>query len=222
MEKYFEVLREVKLFHGIKQDQLKALLGCLNARMMKYDSGNIIFLAGDAVSEVGIVCEGSVQIVREDVFGNRTILAKISAGGLFGEAFACAGVDTLPVSVIVGRGCVVLMIDYRRIITTCASSCDFHSRLIGNMLRVLAEKNLMLNQKIEALAARGIRGKLTAYLLAEAKKAGSRSFTIPFNRQDMADYLSVDRSAMSAELSRMRREGLLRFSKSNFELIRLE
>lgn len=212
------ILGKVPLFGGISELEISEMLDCLGSRLVHYDRDNIIFLAGDRVSSVGIITDGSVRVVREDIFGNRAILAKLFAGELFGETFACAKVDRLPVSVIAASDCEVLLIDYRRIVMRCHSSCVFHGRLIENMLGILAEKNLMLNQKIEALSARTTRGKLLAFLASQAQIAGSNAFCIPFDRQELADFLSVDRSAMSAELGRMRAEGLIHFHKNYFEL----
>lgn len=216
----FPILKNVPLFNGISENDLYAMLDCLNARIVQYEKNNIIFLAGDPVSRVGIVCSGGVQLVREDMLENRAIMASLSAGDIFGETFACARIERLPVSVVATSDCEILLIDYRRIVTTCPSTCVFHGKLVENMLEILADKNLMLNQKIEALSARSIRGKLLAYLTAQAQRSGSYAFKIPFNRQELADYLSVDRSAMSAELGKMRDDGLLRFHKNDFEIMK--
>jgi cAMP-binding proteins - catabolite gene activator and regulatory subunit of cAMP-dependent protein kinases len=213
---------EIRLFSGISKEDLAVMLDCLNARSVRYPKGSFVFLAGDAASRVGIVCEGEVQVVREDVFGNRAILSKLERGDLFGETFACAGVERMPVSVLATQESEVLLIDYRRIVTSCPSSCAFHGKLIENMLGILAAKNLLLNRKIEALSARTTRGKLMAYLAEQAAAQGSSHFRIPFDRQELADYLAVDRSAMSAELGRMRDDGLIRFHRDDFELLRGE
>ena len=162
---------------------------------------------------------GNVHVIQEDFWGNRTILANIEPGELFGEAFSCAGLDKLPVSVLAVQDSEVLMIDYRKIITTCSSSCVFHTALIHNMLRILADKNVMLTQKMELLTKNTTREKLLAYLSLQAQQAGSTKFNIPFNRQGLADYLSVDRSAMSAELSKMQKDGVLVYKKNRFELL---
>ncbi|MDL2264322.1 Crp/Fnr family transcriptional regulator [Synergistaceae bacterium OttesenSCG-928-I11] len=214
------LLERVPLFADIARADLPAMLDCLGAAARAYGKGETVFLAGDAASRIGLVCDGAAQVVREDVFGNRTILTSLGPGELFGETFACARVDHLPVSVVAMSPSEILLLDYRRIVTTCPSSCTFHARLIENMLGILAEKNLMLNRKIEALSARSTRGKLTAYLAAQAERNGSRAFSIPFNRQELADYLAVERSAMSAELGKMRDEGLIRFHRNEFELLK--
>lgn len=214
-----DILQRVPLFAGMAGQEISELLGCLSAREKQYHKNEAIFLAGERVTTVGIVLEGAVQVVKEDFLGNRTILAKLAAGELFAEAFSCAGVERLPVSVFAVTPCTVLMIDYRRIITTCTSACSFHGRLIENMLGILAGKNVLLSQKIEVLSRRATRDKLIAFLSAQAQQAGRRTFTIPFNRQELADYLCVDRSAMSSELGRLRDEGILEFDRSSFRLL---
>ncbi len=226
MKKFFELferfplLERVPLFGGIARADLPAMLGCLGASVKRFEKGETVFLAGDPAARIGLVCDGGAQVLREDVCGNRTILISLEPGDLFGEVFACARVERLPVSVVTVGPSEIMLLDYRRVVTTCPSSCAFHARLIENMLGILAEKNLMLGRKIEALSARSTRGKLTAYLAAQAERTGARAFSIPFNRQELADYLAVERSAMSAELGKMRDEGLIRFHRNEFELLK--
>lgn len=214
-----ELLLRSPLFYDLTKEELHNMLACLNARTADFPQHSMVFLAGDPARWVGLVLEGTVQVVREDLFGNRTILAGLGRGQLFGETFACAGVKHLPVSVVAASKCKVLLLDYRRIITTCPTGCVFHSRLIENMLQVLAGKNLALNKKIEVLCARTTREKLMTYLMAQAEEAGGAHFTIPFSRQELADYLSVDRSALSRQLSDMQKAGLIRYEKNRFELL---
>lgn len=221
LENFFEILKQMPLFASIEDGELEKMLSCLDAKQQKYPKGSSIFIAGDPARHVGAVLQGAAQVVRDDVFGNRTILTKLGVGDLFGEVFACAGVQTLPVSVDAASNCTILLLDYRKIITTCPAACVFHSRLIENMMRILAQKNLMLNQKIEATSARTTREKLLSYLQGQAAQAQSAQFEIPFNRQELADYLSVDRSALSRELGLMRDEGILRYRKNAFELLHL-
>lgn len=216
------VLKKVPLFAGIREEELLGLLACLSAQEKKYARGEAVFLAGGRASSVGIVCSGGVQVIKEDFLGNRTILVELGGGELFGEAFSCAKIERLPVSVFAVADSVILFINYRKIITTCPNSCAFHARLIENMLGILAQKNMLLNQRIEILSKRTTRDKLISYLSAQMQAAGNRRFRIPFSRQELADFLCVDRSAMSAALGRMRDEGLLRAERSEFELLELE
>lgn len=219
MKEYHTILSKVELFDGIEETDYEAILSCLSAKAVRYEKNQTVFLKGDNVIQVGIILSGQVQVIKEDYYGNRSIMAKLDQGALFGETFICADIKKLPVSVFTTAESNILFIDYHRLIHTCTNTCAFHSRLIYNMLGIVARKNIMLNQKIEFMTKRTTREKLLAYLAAEAQKAGSGSFTIPYNREGLADYLSVDRSAMSAELGRMRDDGLIRFQKNNFTLL---
>ena len=207
------------LFEGIGEDELDIMLLCLSARTSDFKKGQTIFAEGDRAKSVGIVLSGEVHIARADYDGNRDILASVTCNELFGEAFACAGTESLPVSAEAATGCTVLFIDVRRITLVCKSSCAFHNRLISNLLRIVAQKNIMLNSKLDIASRRTTREKLLAYLRSEAKKNGGSRFTIPFDRRCLADYLGVERSAMSAELSRMRRDGLIETEKNEFVLL---
>ena len=216
MRQYFDILKKSPLFFGLSDQEIESMLQCLRGKQAAYKKNESVFLAGSPAGEIGVVLEGRVEVSRSDLFGNRAMLAKLSPGELFGEAFACAGVDTLPVDVVSADQSILLLINYRRILSVCPSACTFHSRFGENMLKILARKNLYLNGKIEVLSARTIRDKLTAYLNAQALKESSRCVTLPFNRQELADYLSVDRSAMSREISAMQRDGLIRVSGRQF------
>jgi len=219
MKNYLDILKTVRLFKGIEEADLQPLLSCLSAKSVRFEKGQTIFSSGESIERFGIVLSGQVQVVQDDYYGNRSILAKIDTGNLFGESFACAEIKTLPVSVITTTESELLFIDCHRLAVPCAKACGFHSRLIQNMLNIVSMKNISLTQKIEFTSKRTTREKLLAYLSAEAKKAGRSHFCIPFNRQELADYLSVERSAMSAELSKLRDDGVLRFHKNQFELL---
>ena len=219
MEKYFSILKNVELFGGIDETELNALLTCLNAKAVHFEKGRTVFMPGAATRSFGVVLSGSVQISHEDYYGNRSILGNVGPGGLFGESFAFAEAAALPVGVVASQDSEILFIDCKRLVSPCANACSFHNSLIRNMLSITAKKNIALTQKIEINSKRGTREKLLAYLSGEAQRAGSSSFEIPFDRQELADYLSVDRSAMSAELGKMRNDGLLLFHKNRFELL---
>ena len=218
MEEYFNVLAACPLFDSIGDENLRALLKCLRVTRRVYEKNAYVFSAGDAAPQIGVVLSGRVHVLHEDYWGNRTILAAIATGNLFGEAFSCAETDNVTVSVLAAERTEVLYVDYARIATQCSASCDFHATLIKNLLRLLARKNIQLTQKLEIVTSRTTRERLMAYLSAQAQAAGSNRFTIPFNRQQLADFLSVERSAMSAELGRMQADGLLQTRRSEFEL----
>jgi CRP-like cAMP-binding protein len=217
MKKHFELVKSNPLFKGIAFSDFDRMLACISADTAKYQKKEIILLSGDAVDFVGLVLSGSVQIIKEDIDGRITILTELGVSELFGEAFACAEIAQSPVTVQAVEDTEVLLINYKRIITSCASACPFHTKLIENMLRLIAQKNLMLNQKIEILSKRTTREKLLAFF--EIQRGPARKFTIAYNREELAHYLCIDRSAMSGELCKMRDEGLIRFQKNSFEIL---
>ncbi|MEM1485494.1 Crp/Fnr family transcriptional regulator [Oscillospiraceae bacterium PP1C4] len=219
MKKYLEILINIPLFAGIQENELESLLGCLNAQVRHYPKGEIIMLSGAPMNSVGIVLEGSAQILKDDFNGNRNILARVKHGELFAEVFACIGIEHAPVTVLADTRAVVLFIDFRRIVSSCTSACAFHSRLIENMLRLMARKNMMLHEKVSCLGHRTTREKLEAFLLLHMEHAGTNPFEIPFSRNEMADYLCVDRSALSTVLGKMRDEEVIQYHKNSFELL---
>lgn len=219
MEKYLDVLQKCVLFENIEQKDIGAMLGCLGAKIKEYGKNEIILAEGDPANRLGIVLSGSVQILREDYFGNRSIVAAVEPAQLFGESFACAGIKEMPVSAVSMEKSEVMLIDSRRITISCANACAFHSRMIMNMLRVVAQKNLVFNRKIEIMSRKTTREKLMAYLLELAKQNSSSEFAIPFDRQGLADYLGVERSALSAEISKMKRDGIIDSARSRFKLL---
>lgn len=218
MEKYFDLLLTNPLFAGIDRESLGSLLGCLAARSQRFAKGEPVFLEGDMAGNIGFVLVGAVQIVRDDFFGNRSLLMPVQAGELFGEAYACAGLDTLPVSGYAAQDCAVLWLACRKMLTVCTNACGFHNTLVQNLLQVVAQKNLQLGRKIQLMSKKTTREKLMAYLLDQAKQRGVAEFTIPLDRQGLADFLGVERSAMSAELSKLRALGVLETKGSCFHL----
>jgi len=218
VNKIYPVLRNCQLFAGIRETDIESLLNCLSARQKSYSKNSFIYVAGDKISSMGIVLSGAVHILREDFWGKRKIVARIESGALFGEAFACAGVEKIPTSVMAVEDSEILFVDSSRIIRNCSSTCVFHNELIKNLTLLLANKNIAMLQKLEHITQTTTREKLLSYLSQEAQYAGKNTFTIPFNREELADYLSVERSAMSAELSRMQEDGLLHYQKNHFEL----
>jgi CRP-like cAMP-binding protein len=147
-------------------------------------------------------------------------VARVEPGELFAEAFVCGGVQKLPVSVMAAEPSEIMRLDFNKITRACSSACNFHTGLIQNMIAILAHKNILLMEKIECLTQRSTRAKVLSYLSAVAKRHKNGIITIPFNRQELADYLSVDRSALSAELCRMRDEGLVAFHKNKFHIMK--
>ena len=218
MQEFYGTLSNCALFAGIRMEDLTAMLECIGGRVLRASKDQPIFREGDPASHVGMVLTGAVRLEREDFYGNRSILAHIGPAELFGETYACAGVAALPISIVADVDSQLLLMDCRRITTTCSSACSFHSRIIYNLLRLVAEKNLMFDQKIQITSQRTTREQLIAYLLNQAKLQNTNAFSIPYDRQELADYLEVDRSGLSAEISKLRREGIVESERNFFRL----
>lgn len=219
MKKYLEILKKCSLFEQIEEKDLLRMLTCLGAKVIPFDKKYTIFPEGSAAKYIGIVLSGSVHVVQIDYFGNRSILSDMGAGEVFAEAFACAEIREMPVSVIANEPCEVMLIDCSHILHTCENHCGFHQQLIFNLMKDLAKKTIMFHQRIEITSKRSTREKLMAYLLLQAKKAGSNEFEIPFDRQQLADYLEVERSGLSAEISKMKKEDIIDCHKNHFTLL---
>lgn len=194
------------------------MLSCLWAHEESFPKDSFLLRAGDTAESIGLVLAGSVLVVQEDVWGNRNILSKAGAGETFAAAFACAPGAVLNVSVLAETPVTALFLDVKRVLTVCSSACEHHSRIIRNLLGEMAAKNLLFNEKLTLMGQRTTRAKLMAYFSAQAQRCGSYEFDIPFSRQQLADYLAVERSGLSLELGKMRDEGLLEFHKSHFSL----
>lgn len=213
-----EFLAKTPLFAGIREEDLGHLLGCLDASTKHYEKGEVIFRAGEPISRIGLVLEGSVNMVVSLYWGSSRIFGHMEAGDVFGENYAAVPGQLLPGDIVAAQPCWVLFLDLSRIYTVCHRGCRFHHRLIENMLQVSARKNLRLAERMLFTSGRTIRERLLSYLSAQASLKGSPHFRIPFNRQELADYLGVERSALSAELGKMKREGLVAFRKNEFTL----
>lgn len=219
MEKYFAQLKACPLFYGVEEEDLLPLLGCLQAKVEQYHKSEPVFLEGETAGFVGLVLEGAVQIVQDDYYGNRSVLGYAEPGELFGETYACSSMEVMPVSGYAVKDSQIMRFSCGKMLTVCSNACRFHNQLVKNLLQIVAQKNVVLSQKIRFMSQKTTREKLLAYLMEQAKRNGSASFTIPFDRQALADYLGVERSAMSAELGKLRREGVLTTTGSHFRLL---
>lgn len=215
-------LSKTILFRGISPEEIQSMMGCLQGISKKYAKGSIIHHAGETISTMGLILSGSVCVESDDVWGNKSILDKISAGHIFAENYACLPGEPLMVNIVAVEATEILFMRTDCMFTVCSNTCGFHNQLIRNMLTLSAQKTLNLSRRILHTSSKSIRGRLLSYLSYQAIQQVSREFDIPFNRQQLADYLSVDRSAMSNELSKMQREGLIRSNRNHFTILDLE
>ena len=219
MKESFSVIRQCPLFNDISDSDLLAMLTCLGGKKVSYKKGQLIMSEGDSATLIGIVLSGEVQMISVDFYGNRSLVTQMNPTDIFGESFACADIEHMPVDIVASEDSEVLLIEARRITKTCSNACEFHARIIFNLLKLVATKNIVFHQKIEITSKRTTREKLMTYLMSEAKKCGKSTFTVPYDRQELADYLEVDRSGLSALIGKLKKEGVIDNDKSTFTLL---
>lgn len=219
MKNFIPILEKTSLFSNISSSDIQFILNCLSFKVSSYKKDEFILHAGENTDLLGIIIKGKVLILKDDFWGNRSIISEVSEGFPFAEAYAFISTIPLEISVLASTDCTILFLDVKKIIQTCSMSCNFHNQLIYNLLSDVSKKNMILTKKIEHMSKKTIREKLLSYLSAESQKNKNASFKIPFTRQQLADYLSVDRSALSNELSKLMREGVLIFKKNDFILL---
>lgn len=218
MKKYIPILKSTQLFYGVDENEISAMLNCLQAKLCTYKKGDFVFRQGEKLSNITVLVDGLLHIQRDDYWGNRSIVNVVNVGETFGEAYASPDNSIALNDVVAVKDSSVIFFDVKRILTVCSSACMFHSMVVHNLFLTISEKNRKLMRKLGHMSKRSTREKLISYLSEEAKYQKSQTFSIPFNRQQLADFLSVDRSAMSNELCKMRDEGLIEFHKNTFTL----
>jgi len=224
MNKYFNIIRDVSLFRGIGERELNSLLDCLNYEIKAVSKGEVILLAGDKPLYIGITLSGLLHVVKDDYDGNRTLVAPVASCDLFGEAVCYAGVEESPVTVFAAEDSTIMLLRYERVTRICRNTCGYHIKLIENMLRLVADRNLYLQNRLEIISIKSIRVKVLHYLESLAAVQGSSvpgrdiqgGIAVPFNQTKLAEYLCVDRSALAHELSRMKRDNLIDYRKNIF------
>ena len=219
MKKYIDILKRTQLFSGVGDNEIATMLNCLQAQIRTYKKGEYVFREGEHIDNITVLVEGKLLVQHDDFWGNRNIVNIIRIGEMFGEAYVAPDSGALLNDVIAEENSSVIFFDIKRILTVCSTACRFHSMVVQNLVFSISEKNRNLVQKIGHMSKRSTRAKLLSYLSEEAKKHNSNQFMIPFSRQQLADFLCVDRSAMSNELCKMRDEGLLQFEKNQFTLL---
>ncbi|MCI1305090.1 MAG: Crp/Fnr family transcriptional regulator [Lachnospiraceae bacterium] len=212
------ILRSSVIFDGISREEILTLLPCLENQKKVFEKGEAIFRAGDRISMIGLLLSGSAHIERYDYWGGRHIVNALRPGDLFGESYAASPQNVINVTVLADTGASVLFLNLSRILRMCATACPFHARVIGNLVSLLARRNLTLNEKLTYVTQHSLRDKILSFLSAESIRQHSSYFDIPFDRQQLADYLNADRSALSKELSRLKKEGIIDYQKNHFHL----
>lgn len=211
-------MQNIKLFAGIRPEDMDGMLGCIGHYVRDYEKGAVITFEAEIIHHVGVVLKGSVDMVKEDLWGNRTMLVRSPVGEVFGETFACGEEASSLVTFVAAEDTRVLFLSFCRVMHTCSHACVFHQRLVENMVRVIAAKNRELMRKVEVVSKKTLREKILAYLSAYG---GSGSFTIPLGRVEWAEYLCADRSALTRELAKMKEEGIIDYQKNTFQILKM-
>jgi CRP-like cAMP-binding protein len=217
-----DILRSNELFDKIDSSEIEHLLTCLDTKIHKYKKNQFIWMQGDSNHKVSIVLSGQVNILKEDVSGNRNLIASIIPPAIFGESLVCSEISFSPVSAQVAEDTTIITLEFLKLINTCENSCGFHNRLIQNMLKIIAIKNINLNKKLDYLSKKTTQQKLASYILDSITNKDNLLISIPFSRDELADFLGVNRSALSRELSKMRDNNILNFNKNIFHITDLE
>ena len=213
---------DIPLFQGLEREEISEVLQRFHALIKHFPKSDYIYLAGDCVENLCVVLEGTVQMIKEDIWGEKSIIANLGAGSVFAENFLGKLGDRSVVSYFVASDSEILMLPLGRALYDVSAPSKASQRLMCNIVSVLADNNTRLIEKTEILCKKTLRSKILAYLEQEARNQGSRQFTIPFNRTDLANYLDADRSALTRELARMREEGLIDYNKNTFTILASE
>lgn len=222
MQKYLPIFRNCALFHNMTDNDILSITHCMDITPRTYPADSYLFFLNDTVNAVGIILEGEVEIVKETIAGGRHIIAILHPSDIFGEGIVCTSTRQSPVTAKIRTDGTICFLPFDRLLTTCSHSCSFHTQLIYNMMLILGEKNLLLNQKIDLLTLKGMREKLATYLLTFSKKVESNQFNLPFNRNELAEFLNVSRTSMCRELGRMKEEGLIDYHMSRVKILDID
>lgn len=220
MERFKEAYKKCELFKGVEEELIIPVLKCLQGKIREYFKDEVIFKPGAKANYVGIILKGNVQVSRMDFYGNRSILGDFYMGDIFGETYAAAGAEVLPVEVKAVERTHIMLIDIKRIISPCSHPCRCHQRMTLNLISVLARKNLLISRKNEIISKRKTKGRLLDYLSKMAIEKGTNSFKVPFDRQELADYLEVDRSGLCTEIVRLKKDGILKVEGKKFTILK--
>lgn len=216
-----DILLEVNspLFDGVNPEDRKTMLGCIGYHIGTFKKGDIVAFEEENIKHIGIIISGAVDMVKEDLWGSKTMLVRMRKDELFGETFACGSDNLSVVTFLVSEDARILFMPFDRVMHSCTMACVFHNRLIENMVAIIANKNRDLMRKVEVVSKRTIREKLLAYLSIQAQTQNSRYFEIPLGRVELAEYLCVDRSALTRELVKMKEDGLIDYDKNCFRIL---
>lgn len=222
IKEYIHTIEKSPLFYGIKRDEIITMLQCLTPKIHTYNKNECIVNSGESIDRFGIVLEGEAIIVKENAEGNRVIMSVVKKGDMFGEMLVFSSHKIWPVTVRVQSSCKVLFLTNSDIIARCGKNCSWHISMLQNFMKVISDKSLMLNKKVEYLSIKSIRGKICTYLLEQYQITGRTNIILPLKRNELADFLNVSRPSMSREMCQMRDEGIIDFHMCTFRIKDIE
>ncbi|MDD2233781.1 MAG: Crp/Fnr family transcriptional regulator [Desulfitobacteriaceae bacterium] len=218
LEIHIDVLIKSALFDNIETNDLRTMLACLKPKISKFHKNDLIAAAGEKFEKMGIMLSGEAAVIKENIAGNRMIMAILQPGDLFGEAVVFSHKSVWPATIIAQKPCYAMFLAREKILGQCNKACNWHRTIIENMLRLISDKTLMLNKQVEYLSMKSMREKISSFLIEQYEKAGDTTFILPMMRNELADFLNVSRPSMSREMGRMRDEGIIDFHKSSIQI----
>lgn len=222
IQRYYDLLSRSKLFNNIDGQDLVALINCIKGKVCNYKKNDFVAISGEDFTGIGIILKGQASVAKENAAGKRVMMIMLEPGDMFGEMIAFSGIPVWPVTVQTHKDSTVLFLSREKLLGNCERICPWHRTLIYNMLRIISERALMLNKKVEYLTTKSMRGKISTFLLDQYKKTGKTSFILPMKRNELAEFLNVSRPSMSREMSRMREEGIIDFCFASIKILNLE
>jgi len=212
-------LHSISLFDGLTDMEIDHLLKCMLTFKKEFDKGEIAYLEQENIKYIGIILSGSVHMIKEDIWGHRTLLSYMEAGELFGESMAVQKVNLASVTFQCAEKSEIMFVPATNIIHTCPMQCHFHQKLAENMFNLLGEKSLRLMEKINIASKPTLREKILAYLSLLSQKQNKRTVESPLNRTALAEYLDANRSSMTRELTNMKEEGIIDYDRNTYRIL---
>lgn len=222
MEEYLLALQKCELFKGIKEENIIQMMSCLKPKINNYKKNDYIVTSGDVLDGLGIVLSGTAAVIKENEGGNRHIMKMMGVGDTFGEIVVFSKKASWPATVVALEKCTVFFLPKNKIISECDNVCPWHRDLVRNMLGIVSNMAIMLNKKVEYLTIKSMRAKINKLILEMYEQSGSKTFMLPMNRNELADFLNVSRPSMSREMSRMKDEGIIDFHKETIKILDLD
>lgn len=218
MDTYVDLLCATQLFRGIRTANARMILDCFEYKVRTFEQGEVIFPKGSAVESIGLILSGRAEILYKDLYGDTVCILVKETGEFVGDLYSCARNNVTTSNIAAQTRCELLLLNTRRVLEPCELQCENHKIITRNLIAMIADEGIRMGKRMAILSGRTIRGKLLTYLAQQARDAGSNTFFIPYSRQELADFLFIERTAMSTELNKLKRDGVLDFDRQRFTI----